>query len=183
MNKPFQQGHLDGLCGVYALVNAVHLLCGLTHEQAQALFLACLSTLDQRGSLARHCVAGLSIHDMTLILKRVICNGYPIVRSKPFHRQPHVDEHLFLQAITEFLEHPHTVVLTSIGGLHDHWTLFSRITPHTIQLYDSGGLNYLLTRSCSCGSGNNSSSSSIKTDKPKRHQLLPTHTYFLQRRT
>jgi hypothetical protein len=25
--KPYQQGRLDGLCGVYALINALRLLC------------------------------------------------------------------------------------------------------------------------------------------------------------
>ena len=32
--KPYRQGRLDGLCGVYALINALRLLCPRLNEDA-----------------------------------------------------------------------------------------------------------------------------------------------------
>src|SRR4029450_7867902 len=32
--RPYRQGHLDGLCGIYALINALRLLCPKLDEDA-----------------------------------------------------------------------------------------------------------------------------------------------------
>lgn len=173
MPKPYRQGQLDGLCGVYALINAVDVLCGpLNKRQAQALFLDILSFLESRGSLAERCVHGVAIHDIAAILKHVICSRYPIVRSKPFHRCKRVDLALYLQSLTAFLAHPRTVAFVAIEGHYNHWTLVSNVTDKSIVLHDSDQMHFLLRSSCSMQ----------HAQDQKRHWLLPTHTYLLKRK-
>jgi hypothetical protein len=173
MSKPFQQGQLDGLCGVYAMVNAVSILCGpLTTRQAQALFSKILQFLETRGSLASYCSQGIVLNDIAAILNQVICQQYPITRFKPFHHQPRVDKRQYLQALDAFLQQPDGVIFTGINGTYNHWTLIHRITDKTLHTYDSDQLHYLLLSSCSM---------SYETVL-KRHWLLPTHTYLLKRK-
>ncbi|WP_292573951.1 hypothetical protein [Methylomonas sp.] len=98
--KPYRQGHLDGLCGVYALVNAVNKLCGpLNKREAQALFLDILEYLESRGPLAYRCVDGIYIQDIASILKHVVCEYYPILRYKPSHTRPRISLSLYLQSL------------------------------------------------------------------------------------
>ena len=65
MSKPYQQGDLDGLCGVYALVNAVDYLCGpLSHRKARQLFQQILTHLEARAPLASRCTHGIVINEI-----------------------------------------------------------------------------------------------------------------------
>ena len=68
MSKPYQQGSLDGLCGIYALVNAVDFLCGpLSSLQARTLFRQILLHIESKGSLADRCTHGFLIKQETNI--------------------------------------------------------------------------------------------------------------------
>lgn len=171
--KPYRQGQLDGLCGMYALVNAVDVLCGpLNRRSAQALFYDMLLFLERRGPLAHRCVDGIYLQDIASVLKHIVCSQYPIVRHKPFHNRPRVSMGRYLQTLNSFLALPDTIVFTAIQGQYNHWTLISAITEQRIQLYDADGMRYVLRSSCSM----------LHASDPKRHWLMPAHTYLLQRR-
>jgi hypothetical protein len=48
--KPYRQGRLDGLCGLYALVNALRLLCPkLDEDDCERAFCALIRALEQQG--------------------------------------------------------------------------------------------------------------------------------------
>ena len=48
--RPYRQGDLDGLCGVYSVVNAVRVLCPeLDQEGAEWLFAHLLQSLNESG--------------------------------------------------------------------------------------------------------------------------------------
>jgi hypothetical protein len=173
MPKPYRQGQLDGLCGVYALVNAVDVLCGpLSKRQARALFQQILTFLEARGPLAERCTNGIVIHDIAAILKHVICPQYPIHRSKPFHCQARIDKQHYLQTLQAFLQQPQTIALVGLEGYHSHWTLLHRITDKTLMAHDSAGLHYLLQSSCSI----------YEVGEQKLHWLFPAQTYLLSSR-
>ncbi|OAI07031.1 hypothetical protein A1353_08390 [Methylomonas methanica] len=174
MPKPYRQGQLDGLCGVYAMVNAVDVLCGpISKRHAKSLFLEILAFLESRGPIAEQCTYGIVVQDMAAILKHVICKQYPIQRSKPFHGRPTVDKQHYLQTLDDFLQQPQTVVLTCIEGYLNHWTLIERITDKALHCYDSYGIRFLLQRSCSM----------LHDEDEKLHRLMPTHTYLLKRKS
>jgi hypothetical protein len=74
MAATYCQGDLDGLCGVYAAVNAVDCLCGpLAKADAQRLFKTILQHLETKTSLAQRCTDGLTLTEMTGTLNAVIC--------------------------------------------------------------------------------------------------------------
>ena len=171
MRKPYQQGDLDGLCGVYALVNAVDYLCGpLSKKSARRLFHQILTHLEDKGPLASRCIEGIMINDIASILKTVICPHYPIRRYKPFHRYPRVNQHHYLKTLREFLAQPNTIVLIAIECQYNHWTLVHHMTDKTMQTWDSSDLHYLLLSHCSM----------IDDALEKRHWLMPVFTYFLK---
>jgi hypothetical protein len=170
MAKPYRQGTLDSLCGVYALVNAVDYLCGpLTSFQSRKLFRQILLHLDAKGSFVSHCTEGIMINEIASILKYVVCKQYPIKRYKPFHRQPGVNKQHYIETLRQFLAQPNTIVLLVLEGYLGHWTLVQQITDKKLVTYDSLEIRYVLRSSCS-----------MVNDLPeKRHWLMPTNTYLL----
>jgi len=47
--KPMRQGDLDGLCGVYAIINAIRWLCpSMSEAQSQKLFVAIMTARQSR---------------------------------------------------------------------------------------------------------------------------------------
>ena len=173
MTKPYQQGDLDGLCGVYALVNAVDYLCGpLSNRKARQLFQQILKHLETKAPLASRCCHGIVINDIAGILKSVVCQQYPIQRFKPFHRQPWVNKQRYIKILREFLQQPNAIVLLALEGYHSHWTLVRQITDKKLVTYDSSEIRYVLINSCSM----------INDPLEKRHWLMPAHTYLLMRR-
>ena len=168
---PYQQGDLDGLCGVYALINAVDYLCGpLSDRKARKLFEQILTFLETKAPLASRCTHGIVINEIAGILKSVVCKQYPIKRYKPFHRQPGVNKQRYIKTLSKFLQQPNSIVLLALEGYHGHWTLVYRITDKKLLIYDSGNIHYVLLRSCSM----------ISDDIEKRHWLMPAHTYLLK---
>ncbi len=48
MSEPFQQGDLDGLCGLYACINAARLLTRINDETGERLLLEAVLTLEKK---------------------------------------------------------------------------------------------------------------------------------------
>lgn len=171
MPGPYRQGELDGLCGIYALVNAVDYLCGpLTKRKARKLFEQVLTHLESRGPLTPRCTWGTTIHEIGGVLKYVICTQYPIKRYKPFHKQSIVSHEVYIRTLSDFLAQPNTIVFLILYGHFNHWTLVKRITKKTLMTHDSSEIHYVLRSSCAM----------ISDETKALHWLIPTHTYFLK---
>ena len=53
--RPYRQGQLDGLCGIYALVNALRLLCPRLDEEAcEAVFCALIKARTRQTLTTHH---------------------------------------------------------------------------------------------------------------------------------
>lgn len=60
--RPYRQGDLDGLCGLYSTVNAVRVLCPeVDTEAAGALFATLMQGLNEAGAAAEDVVTGGSV--------------------------------------------------------------------------------------------------------------------------
>ena len=169
-HQPYRQGHLDCLCGVYAVVNAVKRLCGpIDDEEATELFNALLTFLEKH-DLLQACTWGVIQGQVTRLLNQVVCKQYPILKHKPYRCARNLSLDAYWKSVQQFIDTEHGVVLTGIGGYHDHWTLIDRVTEHNFILYDSSGIRRLNRRQCALSSsppGNH------------RHILYPIQTYFL----
>jgi len=186
--KAHQQGDVDSLCGIYALLNSVRYLKQVKGWKVQArLMKKILDHMEAKGMTAttvRLTYEGTLLNEMASALKYVVCPKYQIKRAKPYHKNPETTINHFLRHCQGFLEQKtepiielkgeqkkkyKAIILTAIGGKHDHWTLIYKITQNRILLYDSSKLTYLSKKYC-C----------LPTDEIQTtHIIYPTHTYFL----
>jgi hypothetical protein len=171
--KPYEQGALDSLCGIYSIVNAMRVIRGLSNEESQELFTQIIGYLEDNKSLAVTLAQGISITVMGSIFKDVI--GEKIDRAIPFQKQTDVRISEFWTEMTRFLHMKRLkgekrVILLSLGGLHDHWTIVRKISSKRIWLFDSIGLQNLDRSKCT----------TRKASSSRRHLIYPTQTYFLK---
>jgi hypothetical protein len=155
--EPLEQGDLDGLCGVYAVVNATRLAAHphrrLPPRDCYELFAALLAELAGRGPAARlrdprarrprHGPAAAQAR--TLAAQR---HGLALEVSRPFAKrdQPGPDE--CLRVLAEHLARPGTA---AIVGSDEHWTVVRGVTPKRLLLADSNGRRYFATPGLSRG--------------------------------
>lgn len=169
MYQPYEQGGLDSLCGVYSIVNAVRIVNSLTNEDCSSLFGKIIEHLDESRSLPAVLTSGLSLQAIGSIFKDVIGNE-TIQRAMPFKHYPNASLDEFWEGMRIFLaDGERKAILIGLGGIYDHWTVVSKITPKQIQLFDSDGLKKLNRVKCT-------------TKEPtlnRPHRIYPTHTYFL----
>ena len=105
MHLPFQQGDLDGLCAIYACINATKLITGkMNHERAQNLFLRSVTALANKKESIAYITDGTNSNDIVCILRDIICPEFNILRSKPFHKRSQVSIDEFWKAINNYLK-------------------------------------------------------------------------------
>jgi len=152
---PFQQGELDGFCGLYSIINAVAVavhwrpgdggrsllpLRRFDDRQAHQLFdglshrllkLGVLSTLDP--SLSAAVLAKLLRWTDEHLREH---QGIGLIWSKPFHKRKDAAKATIAKCIRRHLGAPHTAVIV---GYHDHWSVISSVSSKRFRLADSGG--------------------------------------------
>ena len=83
--KPFQQGGLDSLCGIYCLVNVVHYLYGpLNKHKAQKLLVESISHLNHRYDATVRIMEGTGTTEIACALDNVVAKRYHFHRRMPF---------------------------------------------------------------------------------------------------
>jgi hypothetical protein len=152
---PFQQGSLDALCGVYAIVNAVSYFCSdLGEDEARALFARLLRKIGRaRRKALTSLREGLTLAQVRRLLK---------VARKRVERRFHV--RLRVQRIRHKVrDAPQlsslwrelrqrlrngSVAIVGIGGIEAHWSVAIRAGRTWLKLIDSDGLAALKRSSC-----------------------------------
>lgn len=155
---PFRQGELDGLCGVYAIINALRLAfdqrsAKLQRGDWQELFFALLARVDDGVGGICHVIAnGMSAKRLRTIAKTAeqhLREEYELDVSTElmFTRGDHPSLVDLLVAIEESLEHGHPVIVDFAGRLN-HWTVIREVTGKNLLLFDSSGLSRVARRNC-----------------------------------
>jgi len=171
--KPYEQGALSSLCGIYSIVNAMRIIRSLNNDESKAVFEEIVYYLENSKSFAVSLISGISVTVIGSIFKDVIQDR--MNRSIPFQKQPDVRIGQFWTEMKKFIdegraEEEKRVILLSLGGQHDHWTIAHRITKKRVILFDSIGLRYLDRRNCT----------TREAPSGRRHLIHPTQTYFLK---
>lgn len=176
--RPFEQGELDGLCGIYSIINSVRRIFEgkilKDIDERNELFLEILNYLYKyhKKNLI-FMINGISIQAIAGILRDIIKPQYNITRTRPFDKRPDITLPAFWDAMQSFMkDNPNGSILLGLGGKHDHWTVVESITDKGIHVMDSDGLKHFKRGACT---------TSARTGVRKRHQLIPTHAYFLSR--
>jgi hypothetical protein len=145
--RPYRQGELDHMCGVYCVVNAVRLAAlpyrRLGYVNSAALFAALAGKLDKRGRLRTVITAGTGTSLVARLLRRATRwlrdeHELALEVTKPFRKRD--DPQHCLEVLAAHLALPGTA---AIVGTADHWTVVQAIGSKRLQLFDSNGRTYL----------------------------------------
>ena len=154
---PFRQGDLDGLCGVYAIVNAMRALHPrLGRAGAEALFSALVHKLLPSRQRDAPICTGLSTRDLRTLIgvaRRHLRDRHGVdiqcvglgriagqrgrVRQVPW----------LWSALTRQFENG-AVAIVGLGARHNHWTVVVAVTSRTLWLADSGGMQAIRRSAC-----------------------------------
>ena len=156
--KPYQQGQLDGLCGVYAIINAVRLALGdrggqFAQEDWQELFSALLVEADEIVGTATIVSGGIDTRPLTKLLKLAVCHmadehEVTLTVSRPFTSRERTSLHEVVERLAELTREPHAAVLLSLAGHMDHWSVLRKVGRRSLKLFDSDG--HVLVRIAEC---------------------------------
>jgi len=150
---PLHQGELDGLCGIYAVINALRTLCPeMPRELCDELFALQLAAVsDDRsspldvvtngiGKTTLRGLIGLSCDEMFLRSKVTLhCRSLLLKRNAPLDA---------IWSEVERLVAGGGVVIAGLSGRYDHWTVVRKATPRRLTLVDSSMLQILDRRFC-----------------------------------
>lgn len=169
--KPYQQGALDGLCGVYTLINTLHYLEGpLDDMEAEILFDQLVSQLDRFEGAARHAVEGMGVETVASLLQ-FVASAYGLRIQRPFYHYKTLTLDDYWRSLQRFLATTEGAVVLCLEGRYDHWTVVRAITKHHLLLFDSDGCQRLARQHCT-----------IRAPRQRRHhRLLPNQTFLIQR--
>lgn len=172
--KPAKQGDLDGLCGIYSLVNAVAYLYGKSvrrHHLRRTLIAAFAFEWD----VAELIDVGMDIHQLDYVIQNGLEQGfyqqrYPLLIRKPFATEKRLRIDAVIDRMALFLANavpPHSRIV--LIGTQRHWTLVHHIDNSCLYLFDSSGQRKAFRHAFSLRAGK------------VRHVLRRTAIYYLQR--
>ena len=169
--KPYQQGSLDGYCGMYCMVNIVHYIDGpISTDNALHLLSKLLAEMHVKVSVDRRLTDGVS-HTEIIYMLRLLKRSYPIRFKKAFPKKRKVTLQEYWSVLSEFIHQTGGLALICAEGYHDHWTLVRGITNRSLLLFDSDGMGWLPRKHCTTG----------EILPNRRHYISPYHTLLIWR--
>ena len=167
--RPIRQGDLDGLCGVYSIVNAARLLAPRLSEKGTKQLFASLMQAVRRLDRGPKAIVhnGLERDQLGKLIEAMQVHmakkhGIAIaVRHVP----PDLRREWSIATLWNWLGRALTkrsVAILGLHGRHDHWTLAVAVTPGQITLYDSDELRVLRRSQCAVSGRRNRGLNIIK---------------------
>lgn len=180
MLEPYQQGELDNLCGIYAIVNAS--LWGLRNErplsdkECKVLFYFLAQSADSTGLLNRALKRGLTTPKLSNLLKQTQSKlqdqfGVELTIKKPFHGRKCVSMDTMEGFLGNAFAEPNSAIITLIAGRLKHWTVPTRLNNRSIRVFDSLGYERLPRADCGC--------TTDKATKERRFHIKPASVFQL----
>ncbi|MDR3465294.1 MAG: hypothetical protein P4M07_05050 [Xanthobacteraceae bacterium] len=155
--KAMEQGHLDSLCGVYSVVNAVRWVLGGNPPKmsAEDLFATVIGWLEWRAGAAEALTAGVE----PKILWRVVVsalddlrkeNGVTIKADRPFARRRRLTAAEVHQTLArEFNASTAGIAYVVVfSGRLNHWSVVRGVTLTSFLLFDSCGHSRVAVDRC-----------------------------------
>ncbi len=177
---PFRQGELDGLCGVYAVINATRLVLGARSQLLrpcdwQDLFVVLLETIDRSVGIAHAAAHGIETRSLRYLLKAAISHlatEHDVnIRAMPtLARTDRPSFTEFLPVLINSLRQPGQAVLLSVFGSLNHWTVVRRVSRGSLILFDSSGYTRITLAACR-----------MSNERPKakgRQHIVPPDAVF-----
>lgn len=147
--KPYRQGHLDGLCGLYSVVNAFDLVHPLDGAVAQDMMCRLIEEIDRKGQLGGVVAGGTDAAMLWRLTKAAAdfiwkAEGIRLTICRPFRGRRMRSTEAFLEELAQLLAGGGAAIISISGGSDfSHFTVALRVTRHTVQLHDSAGIKFL----------------------------------------
>jgi hypothetical protein len=147
---PLRQGSLDGLCGLYALINASRLaLPSLAMRVCTRLFREALHWLLDRQSYPETLCDGLNVNTLLRLHRAVFQPGLPLSMHRPFLRNLPKDNREFWRRMEdESLRQGQSLIICFENRYRSHWTVVRKVAAERVILFDSSGLCFLPRPGC-----------------------------------
>jgi hypothetical protein len=176
MPRPFQQGGLDSLCGLYAVINATRLAARpirrLTANECSELFACLSSSLDADRRLLHILTVGSYYPTVSRLLRTAsqwlesehkLQLGY----RRPFHQKPSVRTPTAFQRMADHLAAPQTSAIIGLSEPYAHWSVARAVSPNgSVLLFDSSRRRYI--RYCA-----------YPNSRPLRQRLVHRELYLI----
>ena len=148
--QPYQQGNLDGLCGLYAIINAIRLALyperPLAHRHARTLFRHGVRSLSRTRHLRVTVADGTSPERLRKLLDELIDETRRLTGIRLTSIWLATDEvrniRVLLARIKQGLRDNEPVIL-SLEGVREHWTVAVAYTDTRLILFDSNATRWV----------------------------------------
>ena len=161
-----EQGHLDGLCGVYSVVNgitwalhtirsthgsATSLARPLRHAEEDELFALLLRAIVRKRTHLRSVIDGINSVQLSHLLR---CGSGWLANNRglhmnvvrPFYRRPRVATRVITRRLAAHLDEPGTAAIIGVDPPLRHWTVVTRVARTRLVLFDSSGDSHVPLR-------------------------------------
>jgi hypothetical protein len=149
---PYRQGELDGLCGLYATINALRLASSPAHpmplRHAHALADIGFAYLNKRKKLQRAVSEGMGSRLRMKLARHLITHANTLSLQTYQMRELDIAPDTYAQTIEAEImaQRP---VCTTLNGALDHFTVICGFSQTQYHLFDSDGLSRVFRTSCS----------------------------------
>ena len=155
--KPFRQGDLDGLCGLYAVVNAVRLVVhpyrALRRREARQLFECGLATLSHHRSLRWSITNGITHRVSAKLCGDVVAEGARLTGLE-IYALPIIGPEVVLERVEAIRLIKRAVrrgspVLVALMDSYNHASVIAGFSRTRLTLFDSSDHHWVWIRSLS----------------------------------
>src|SRR3954464_5607722 len=150
--KPYRQGRLDGLCGVYTLINALRLLCPRLDEEAcERVFSALIRARARQAASPLTVIhGGLSRRELLRLIgfwQRFAAKELGITLTVSRLKVPEPTLRGIWRGLGRALDGK-SVAIVGLDGVERHWTVAHAATERTLRVADSSGLRMIYRSQC-----------------------------------
>ena len=144
-SKPDQQGKFDGLCGMYAILNSIKWLYHICEDDLDTMFQSLCEALP--GKFPEALWTGLGVPEIRHLLDHSVT--YLAEQHKhgdlqwglPFLQRDFGSVTTFWRSVREQISATvPTVVIIGLNKPWNHWTVAQKVTPRTVEFFDSYGM-------------------------------------------
>jgi hypothetical protein len=156
---PYEQGHLDGLCGLYSIVNATRFALrtaefrrpylsprprSLSEAEAELMFLALIRGLIRSPRLFDAFIKGINSRELSILLRLADewlrkRRAVRLLAKRPLYRCGPIRTKTMLRRISSHLAERGTAVIVGANPPWRHWTVVTHVAGSRLRLFDSCG--------------------------------------------
>ena len=143
--RKFNQGGLDSLCSVYAVVNTYKIIKDATDDESNEMFNKIIKYLHKKRILCDTIIEGTSHKTMSKIIREIVGKDFSEVIN--LYKWGEYSISAWWDYMKEYSDNGYKIIL-SIGGIRNHYSIVGKMTHKTMFMIDSNGLDKVRKKDC-----------------------------------